>query len=62
MNNKILILFVTVIVTTLCVSGVFAISSEETHANNILNKDNNNGNVLVVYFSRTGENYSVLRK
>lgn len=59
MNNKILILLVAVIVITFGVSEVFAISSEETHANDILNKDNNNGSVLVVYFSRTGENYNV---
>lgn len=59
MSNKILILLVTVIIITFGVGEVFAITSEESYANDILNKDNNNGSVLVVYFSRTGENYNV---
>ena len=36
-----------------------AISSEESAANDILNKNNTDSKVLVVYFSRTGDNYNV---
>ena len=36
-----------------------AISDAETQANDILNKNNTDSKILVVYFSRTGENYNV---
>ena len=41
------------------ISEVTAISDAETQANDILNKNNTDSKVLVVYFSRTGENYNV---
>ncbi|MBO6122564.1 MAG: NAD(P)H-dependent oxidoreductase [Methanobrevibacter sp.] len=36
-----------------------ALSDAETAANDILNKNNTDSKTLVVYFSRTGENYNV---
>lgn len=36
-----------------------AVSDAETQANDILNKNNTDSKILVVYFSRTGENYNV---
>ena len=47
------------IVVGLGISEVTAISDAEIHANNILNKNNTDSKILVVYFSRTGENYNV---
>ena len=47
------------IVVGLGISEVTAISDAETQANNILNKNNTDSKILVVYFSRTGENYNV---
>ena len=41
------------------IAEVSAISSEESAANDILNKNNTDSKVLVVYFSRTGDNYNV---
>lgn len=41
------------------ISEVTAISDAETQANDILNKNSTDSDVLVVYFSRTGENYNV---
>ena len=47
------------IVVGLGISEVTAISDAETQANDILNKNNTDSKILVVYFSRTGENYNV---
>ena len=47
------------IVLGMAVAEVSAISDAETAANDILNKNNTDSKVLVVYFSRTGENYNV---
>ena len=41
------------------ISEVTALSDAETAANDILNKNNTDSKTLVVYFSRTGENYNV---
>ena len=42
------------------ITSSYAATSEETTANNILNeKYSENSKILVVYFSRTGENYNV---
>ncbi len=41
------------------ISEVTAISDAETAANDILNNNNSDSDILVVYFSRTGENYNV---
>jgi len=58
--KKILILSaIILIIFGLGISEISAISDAESTANDILNKDNDNGKILVVYFSRTGENYNV---
>lgn len=49
----------TLIVLGMAVAEVSAINDAETAANDILNKNNTDSKVLVVYFSRTGENYNV---
>lgn len=59
MNKKILVLLIAFTILSFSIGEIYAISSEETQANDILNKDNKNGKILVVYFSRTGENYQV---
>ena len=60
MKSKILILLLlTLVVLGFGIAEVTAISDAESAANDILNKDNSNGKTLVVYFSRTGENYNV---
>lgn len=59
MNKKIIILTIALIVFGLGISEVTALDNAETNANNILNKNSSNSDVLVVYFSRTGENYNV---
>ena len=41
------------------ISEVTAITDAETQANDILNKNSTDSDILVVYFSRTGENYNV---
>ena len=41
------------------ISEVVAMSDAETVANDILNKNASNSDTLIVYFSRTGENYNV---
>ena len=41
------------------ISEVTAASDTEKQANDILNKNNTDSKILVVYFSRTGENYNV---
>ena len=41
------------------ISEVTAASDAEKQANDILNKNNTDSKILVVYFSRTGENYNV---
>lgn len=59
MKKIILLLILSLIVVGLGISEVTAISDAETQANDILNKNNTDSKVLVVYFSRTGENYNV---
>ncbi len=59
MKKIILLLILSLIVVGLGISEVTAISDAETQANNILNKNNTDSKILVVYFSRTGENYNV---
>ena len=58
MNIKI-ILLTALIVLALGISEVVAMSDAETVANDILNKNASNSDTLIVYFSRTGENYNV---
>ena len=59
MKKIILLLILSLIVVGLGISEVTAISDAETQANDILNKNNTDSKILVVYFSRTGENYNV---
>lgn len=60
MKSKLLIfLIISLIVLGFGIAEISAISEAESAANDILNKDNSNGTTLVVYFSRTGENYNV---
>jgi flavodoxin len=59
MKKIILLLIFSLIVVGLGISEVTAISDAETQANDILNKSNTDSKILVVYFSRTGENYNV---
>lgn len=59
MKKIILLLILTLIVVGLGISEVTAVSDAETQANDILNKNNTDSKILVVYFSRTGENYNV---
>ena len=59
MKKIILLLTLSLIIAGLGISEVTAISDAETQANDILNKNNTDSKVLVVYFSRTGENYNV---
>lgn len=58
MKTKIIIL-IALIVLALGISEVAAMSDAETAANDILNKNATNSDTLIVYFSRTGENYNV---
>ena len=59
MKKIILLLILSLIVVGLGISEVTAVSDAEIQANNILNKNNTDSKILVVYFSRTGENYNV---
>ena len=60
MKGKIFLLAIAaLLVLSFGIAEVTALSSEETVANDILNKNNTDSKVLVVYFSRTGENYNV---
>lgn len=59
MKKIILLLILSLIVVGLGISEVTAVSDAETQANDILNKNNTDSKILVVYFSRTGENYNV---
>lgn len=60
MKTKALILILIIIsIFGLIISEVSAASEAESAANDILNKNNTDSKVLVVYFSRTGENYNV---
>lgn len=59
MKRILILLTTTLIVLGMAVAEVSAISDAETAANDILNKNNTDSKVLVVYFSRTGENYNV---
>ena len=59
MKKIILLLILSLIVVGLGISEVTAVSDAETQANDILNKNNPDSKILVVYLSRTGENYNV---
>lgn len=59
MKRKIIIITIILIIFGLGISEVTALNDAETIANDILNKNNTDSDVLVVYFSRTGENYNV---
>lgn len=59
MNGKIILLAIILIILGLGISEVSAMSDAETTANNILNTDNGDSDTLIVYFSRTSENYNV---
>ena len=50
-----------IILAIICgITVISAATQEETTANDILNQNNSqNSNILIVYFSRTGENYNV---
>jgi len=59
MKTKLIFFTIILIVLGLGISEVTAISDAETAANDILNNNNSDSDILVVYFSRTGENYNV---
>ena len=59
MKAIIILLTILLIILGLGISEVTAMSDAETTANNILNADNGDSDTLIVYFSRTGENYNV---
>ena len=59
MKRILILLTMTLIVLGMAVAEVSAISDAESAANDILNKNNTDSKVLVVYFSRPGENYNV---
>ena len=59
MKKIILLLILSLIVVGLGISEVTAVSDAETQAKDILNKNNTDSKILVVYFSRTCENYNV---
>jgi len=59
MNRKIILFTIIIIVLGLGISEVTAVTDAEKQANDILNQNNTDSKVLVVYFSRTGENYNV---
>lgn len=59
MKQKIILFTIILMVFGLGISEVTAISDAETQANDILNKNSTDSDILVVYFSRTGENYNV---
>lgn len=60
MKTKILILSMTIIaILGIVIADVSAASDAESAANDILNKNSTDSKILVVYFSRTGENYNV---
>lgn len=59
MSSKIILLTIILIVIGLGISEVSAMSDAETTANDILNKNNTDSDTLIIYFSRTGENYNV---
>ena len=59
MKKIFLLLILSIILINIGISEVSALSDAETTANDILNENNSNSKILVVYFSRTGENYNV---
>ncbi len=60
MNKKIISIMIISLILGCVITSSYAATSEETTANNILNeKYSENSKILVVYFSRTGENYNV---
>ena len=59
MSSNIILLTIILIVIGLGISEVSAMSDAETTANDILNKNNTDSDTLIIYFSRTGENYNV---
>ena len=59
MKRKIILITIALIILGIGISEVTALDNAETTANDILNNNNDNSDVLVVYFSRTGENYNV---
>ncbi|MBQ7927775.1 MAG: NAD(P)H-dependent oxidoreductase [Methanobrevibacter sp.] len=59
MKQKIILFTITLMILGLGISEVTAISDAETQANDILNKNSTDSDILVIYFSRTGENYNV---
>lgn len=59
MKRKIILITISLIILGIGISEVTALDNAETTANDILNNNNDNSDVLVVYFSRTGENYNV---
>ncbi len=60
MNKKIISIMIISLILGCVITSSYAATSEETTANNILNeKYSENSKIIVVYFSRTGENYNV---
>ena len=59
MKKIIIISIIALIILAVGISETAAMSDAESKSNDILKKNNTNGKVLVVYFSKTGENYNV---
>ncbi|MBR0271308.1 MAG: NAD(P)H-dependent oxidoreductase [Methanobrevibacter sp.] len=59
MKKILLISIIALIILAVGISEAAAMSDAEAKANDILKKNNTNSKVLVVYFSKTGENYNV---
>ena len=59
MKTKIILPIILILVIFSGISAVSAMSDIESHANDILNKNATDSKILLVYFSRTGENYNV---
>ncbi|WP_407380353.1 flavodoxin [Methanobrevibacter sp.] len=59
MKKIIIISIIALIILAVGISEAAAMSDAESKSNDILKKNNTNGKVLVVYFSKTGENYNV---
>lgn len=64
MKNKLLLLLTVLILSILAITLVSAVTDSESNANDILNHnysqdEKSDNKILIVYFSRTGENYNV---
>ena len=62
MNKKLFTLFIAILIILISFSPYYAATDSESRANDILNEkynQNTDERILIVYFSRNGENYNV---